>query len=78
MCTKSISYSKPHLVVHIFLDTNECEKGACGIDANCTNTRGSYVCSCPQGYKGDARIHCYSKYLSCSCILTSKRTCNAL
>ena len=43
--------------MYIFLikliDINECTNGthACYSDDHCTNTNGSYTCSCPQGYK---------------------------
>ena len=35
------------------IDIDECTDGthACYSDDHCTNTPGSYVCSCPQGYK---------------------------
>lgn len=34
-------------------DINECEQGGegpCGYNSNCTNTPGSFVCSCFRGY----------------------------
>ncbi|XP_042492886.1 wall-associated receptor kinase 2-like [Macadamia integrifolia] len=45
-------------------DINECEKGynnSCYESAICTNTYGSYNCSCPHGYNGDGQVngtHC--------------------
>ena len=35
------------------IDINECRDGthACYSDDHCTNTDGSYTCSCPQGYE---------------------------
>ena len=39
----------------IHADLNECEDGAdsCDVNAECTNTDGSYTCSCTSGYSGD-------------------------
>lgn len=31
-----------------FLDVNECDRSPC--DQSCTNTRGSFRCSCVEGY----------------------------
>ena len=53
----------------MFVDINECMLDYCGVDANCTNTRGSYRCFCPTGYKGDPNYHCYSKFKKMSNIL---------
>ena len=38
-----------------FLDINECTAGThnCHADANCTNTKGSFYCTCHTGYSGD-------------------------
>jgi len=36
-----------------FLDVNECLGYPCNKDAICTNTIGSYVCSCKTGYSGN-------------------------
>ena len=39
----------------MYVDINECEDDPeiCGMNANCTNTIGSYMCSCSSGYTGD-------------------------
>ena len=38
-------------------DINECEddSDSCDENAECTNTDGSYTCSCTTGYSGDGR-----------------------
>lgn len=38
-----------------FSDIDECvkEKDNCHVDANCTNTEGSFYCTCHTGYYGD-------------------------
>ena len=53
----------------MYLDINECEDDPefCGMNANCTNTVGSYMCSCSSGYTEDGtmctgeRKHCFLK-----------------
>ena len=38
----------------VFLDIDECsENNDCHADANCTDTVGSYICSCKEGYSGN-------------------------
>ena len=43
------------LYIHAHADINECETGtdSCDVSAECTNTDGSYTCSCTSGYSGD-------------------------
>ncbi|XP_041347005.1 delta-like protein A [Gigantopelta aegis] len=37
-------------------DVNECaEQNPCNVNANCTNTYGSYTCTCRNGYYGDGK-----------------------
>ena len=40
-----------------FLDIDECSKGShvCHVNAGCTNTNGSYNCTCKDGFIGDGR-----------------------
>ncbi|CAA2985838.1 wall-associated receptor kinase 2-like [Olea europaea subsp. europaea] len=40
---------------YAFLDVNECENNPCDPQGICTNTAGSYNCSCPCGYFSDGR-----------------------
>ena len=43
-------------------DVNECESDICHGDAQCTNTEGSFACSCNPGYTGDGK-HCTGRDL---------------
>ena len=48
----------------IVADKDECESpesNNCGVNAICTNTGGSYVCRCSNGYKGDG-VLCEGNY----------------
>lgn len=48
----------------IVADKDECESpesNNCDVNAICTNTEGSYVCRCRDGYKGDG-ILCEGNY----------------
>lgn len=36
-----------------FLDENECKYRPCDVFAHCTNTLGSFFCTCFPGYQGD-------------------------
>jgi len=51
-----------HGCTTLHADINECENGDdnCHENANCTNTEGSFTCSCNPGYAGDGVI-CTSK-----------------
>ena len=51
-----------HGCTTLHADINECENGDdnCNENANCTNTEGSFTCSCNPGYSGDGVI-CTSK-----------------
>jgi len=45
------------------LDVNECAKGThnCSADAVCSNSKGSYNCTCNPGYYGDGWV-CQGKF----------------
>ena len=40
------------------LDINECEEGThdCDVNADCTNTRGAFTCTCKIGYVADGDV----------------------
>ena len=42
----------------VFSDINECARGvdSCSDLAECSNTIGSFQCSCLPGYQGDGRV----------------------
>ena len=44
--------------IFVFLDIDECSASppVCDVNANCSNTRGSYICTCKAGYNGDGKI----------------------
>ena len=48
------------------VDVNECSTGNGGCSHACTNTIGSYYCSCDPGYRlGDNRLRCHSELMEC-------------
>ena len=51
----------------VLLDVNECllETDECDTNANCTNTEGSYNCTCNLGYDGDGFVCSGIKILKC-------------
>ena len=52
-------------VLYLIVDLNECEgddSSNCHENAQCTNTEGSFICSCNPGYTGDG-VNCTSKIL---------------
>ena len=51
-------------LAHNFVtDIDECSSdlGYCHKNAECTNTAGSYVCQCMDGYHGDGISNCQGK-----------------
>ena len=63
LCTDTMPLIKPsykntylHKLILLVADTDECEEGTDNCDNEtgiCTNTEGSYNCSCEVGYTGD-------------------------
>ena len=49
--------------IQCFIDVNECEGvNDCHANAMCSNTEGSYDCTCNSGYSGDGR-QCEGSYV---------------
>ena len=48
---------------HTFTDT-PCSRFPCHINAQCTDTLGSYECTCLEGFEGDGFQQCTGSYLS--------------
>ena len=46
-----------------YVDIDECSNGnySCHQNADCTNTAGSYHCSCKTGFSGDGKVICIGK-----------------
>ena len=51
-----------HSGIWIGADENECKYRPCDVFAHCTNTMGSYYCSCFPGYEGDG-FSCKGKFV---------------
>lgn len=57
-----------------FLDINECDLGTddCIDNAECSNTIGSFTCTCSTGYTGDGEtctgkiLQCFRRFLLCN------------
>ena len=53
------------LFVVLFLDIDECLGNPCDRNAICSNTAGSFSCTCKNGYSGNGtacngmKLHCY-------------------
>lgn len=45
-------------------DENECKYRPCDVFAHCTNTLGSFTCTCFPGYVGDG-LHCEGETVEC-------------
>ena len=65
----------------IYSDIDECVEGTDGCDHNCTNTDGSYYCTCMDGYKLESDNHMCTGYdcnlanLLCTCVPTVCKYC---
>ena len=55
-------------------DIDECatNNGGCIAEANCTNTEGNFVCTCPPGYTGDGFTCTGKQKTSCNVVPESK------
>lgn len=52
-CFFQLSNTNIFNIIYVLADDNECENATqpCGEHANCTNTEGSYYCTCVHGFK---------------------------
>ena len=57
----------------VVLDIDECGASSpvCDINANCSNTRGSYICTCRTGYTGDGKT-CQGRIKGRFTVITTK------
>lgn len=37
----------------VFVDLNECDANPCHVNADCTNTLGTFLCTCNVGFTGN-------------------------
>ena len=60
------SYSDNALLCLPAADLDECALGVdnCTRNANCTNTPGSFFCTCEVGYSGDGTVECIGRIYS--------------
>lgn len=50
------------ILIELFtVDINECDYNPCGNNSICTDTMGSFVCSCKADYTGDPIKGCHGK-----------------
>ena len=57
----------------VVLDIDECGASpVCDINANCSNTRGSYICTCRAGYTGDGKT-CQGRMKGRVTVITTRR-----
>ena len=54
-----LTIAKCVMCVYLTTDDNECTLGTsnCHVNAECTNTPGSFSCACVEGYSGDG-VNC--------------------
>ena len=61
-----------YICLAIAADFDECQRNThnCNVSATCTNTPGSFFCTCKPGYTGDGVVRCDGKmwfaHLPCS------------
>lgn len=43
------------ILSHLLLDIDECQSGThnCDVNAECTNSQGSFTCTCKEGYRAN-------------------------
>ena len=48
-------------LLYTVIDIDECSVNNGGCEHNCTNTEGSFVCSCVEGYSLERNMFCEGK-----------------
>jgi len=58
LCGENFDCAYKLLLIFIMPDFDECslEPSPCDENADCTNTDGSYICTCKQGFTGNGSI----------------------
>lgn len=69
-------YALMHSASVPIADIDECsESSPCHVNANCSNTIGSFVCNCDPGYRGNG-LSCFSEFSKHTCIYAFSLKCN--
>ena len=64
---------------YLIADINECTRGTDNCAQRCTNTPGSFTCSCNAGYRlASNRLSCSGKLTSCNTVCTRSIFCTFL
>ena len=69
---QNISFSPNHFCITADIDECSADSRPCGENADCTNSEGSYSCTCKQGFTGDGAVcegtYCNVQYNMCDIV----------